>query len=113
MDQGIRVMKNEPRPYRATKNYRRFDKSTGYIRIGKPGFKKQWQYEHRIVMEKSLGRKLKSNEIVHHKNGNKTDNRKENLELTTRSKHCREHKDGITKARIKSYANRIRLGLGQ
>jgi len=47
--------------------------------------------EYRLVAERKLGRRLTENEIVHHANGDVTDNRQENLAVMTQSDHARLH----------------------
>lgn len=68
-----------------------------YVMIkGYPGTDKDgYILEHRYIMEQHLERKLNKNEVVHHINGNKLDNRIENLRLMDAGEHIRLHHTGL------------------
>lgn len=75
-------------------NYKaaRYVDSAGYVCVTKwDDGKSNWVREHRWLMEKHLGRKLDTSEHVHHINGNKLDNRLENLEILVASDHHKHH----------------------
>lgn len=63
----------------------------GYVMVWEPSHPNKsfygWQYQHRIVAESSIGRYLRSDEVIHHINGVKDDNRSENLQILSPSDH--------------------------
>ena len=67
----------------------------GYVRIYFPDHPKSskdgYIMEHDLVMECIIGRHLKDDEVVHHKNHIRDDNRKENLQLLTFKEHASLH----------------------
>lgn len=79
MSQGyrhIKILKDDP--------YYAMSSKRGYIQ------------EHRYVMAQHLGRNLNSNEIVHHRDGNRLNNDISNLELTRRGQqHETSYTDGV------------------
>lgn len=71
-------------------------KCNGYYVVFSPNHpyatKKKLVLEHRLVMEKKIGRYLKKNESVHHIDGNKLNNSSENLMLfKNNSEHMKYH----------------------
>lgn len=75
----------------------------GYVRVFvpmHPSARQGYVYEHRLVMERQLGRLLTTTEHVHHRNQDKTDNRVENLEVLSHREHRILHESGIPDASI-------------
>ncbi len=66
----------------------------GYVTVSAPDHPAQNKgrvAEHRLVFEQAHGIRLKATDVVHHINGNRTDNRIDNLVMTTRSGHMFIH----------------------
>lgn len=69
-----------------------------------------WIFYYRGVMEAHLGRELRDDEIVHHVNGDPSDDRIENLQVVTRSEHIGLHRDDLLAARGLERVKAVRKG---
>jgi hypothetical protein len=94
--------------YRPSKRYKQIEVPSDY-----PGKRSRGRtaYEHHVIYWQVYGVTIKAGEIIHHKNGNRLDNRPENLELLTASDHMKQH--WIENKRVKAGGRRCSSAFSQ
>lgn len=99
LDIGREVLKDNNYTQLKGKNNSRW---SGWIKISPQGYVYVWAPDHpnnshnyvalhRLIVEHYIGRYLTTDEVVHHKNKDKSDNRIENLEVLSQSEHTKRH----------------------
>lgn len=87
-DRNTTLHQSKAGKFGALHNIQKRGKNTkGYVKF-------YGRHLHRVMVEICLGIKLSPSDIVHHKDGNKTNNTAENLQVLTRAEHARLHFHG-------------------
>lgn len=73
-----------------------YETKRGYLRVNLRDGRKGYDFFHRLIGRDVLG--AAGHQVVHHKDGNKKNNRRENLEVTTQGVHATEHAAALVKA---------------
>lgn len=81
----------------------------GYYRISSEIYGKENVNKllHRYIVERHLGRPLSEDEIVHHKDKNKTNNDISNLQIMTNAEHTKLHHLGVPKPKKRKFSKFI------
>lgn len=98
---GAKYCSKPCRPYDGAGNPKwrggRIAEPDGRIKVYAPGHPDarldggKYIYEYRLVAAEMIGRSLRDDEIVHHINGDHTDNSPDNLAVMTQAEHARLH----------------------